>query len=74
MVPYWKESEMPNWARLKTTRNAPLGDRMASVFENGYGDEGPMAKGCCLFLFLGVMGILSIPAIALIWFMFHLFS
>lgn len=46
---------MPKWARLKTTRDASLGDRMGSVFENGYGDEGPVAKGCCMILFVGVV-------------------
>ena len=60
---------MPNWAKLPSTRNAPLRDRMASVFENGYGDEGPVAKGCCVFLFFGVLGVMSIPVIALIWFL-----
>lgn len=59
---------MPKWTRLPSTRNAPLRDRMASVFENGYGDEGPVAKGCCVFLFFGVLGIMSLPAIALfVW-------
>jgi hypothetical protein len=62
---------MPNWAKLNSTRNAPLRDRMASVFENGYGDEGPMAKGCCVFLFLGVLGIMSLPAIVLIIWLAH---
>jgi hypothetical protein len=60
---------MLNWAKLPSTRNAPLSDRMASVFENGYGDEGPVAKGCCVFLFFGVLGVMSIPAIALTWFL-----
>lgn len=58
---------MPKWARFKTTRDAPLRDRMASVFENGYGDEGPGAKIGCFFLFIGVLGIMSIPAVALLW-------
>lgn len=36
---------MPNWARLPSTRkDVSLGYRMGSAFENGYGDEGPLAK------------------------------
>jgi len=46
---------------------------MASVFENGYGDEGPVAKGCCLFLFLAVVvgPILVVAGIifALVWYL-----
>jgi hypothetical protein len=61
---------MPEWARMNSTRNAPLSDRMASAFENGYGDEGPLAKGlvygCCL-----IPAILIVPAFigGICWFL-----
>lgn len=57
---------MPTWARLpKTSKTKSLGDRMSSALENGYGDEGPLAKflgigGCLSFvlvIFVGVLGI-----------------
>ncbi|AYB70991.1 hypothetical protein SEA_YABOI_193 [Streptomyces phage Yaboi] len=46
---------MPNWMRLPNTRkDVSLGYRMGSAFENGYGDEGPLARGLvvggCVFL------------------------
>jgi hypothetical protein len=54
--------------RLETTSNAALSDRMSSVFENGYGDEGPVAKGCCLLLAIGVVLVILSPVIAIgIW-------
>lgn len=59
---------MPKWTRLQKTRDADLVDRVASAFENGYGDEGPLAKGIvnvgCLFIFpLAVIAVFS----GLIW-------
>lgn len=56
---------MPKWARLSTTSDKPLRDRMADAIENGYGGEGPLAKvlayggcfGAILLGFLFVMGI-----------------
>lgn len=62
---------MPKWARLKTTRDASLVERMGSVFENGYGDEGPVAKGCCAVLFVGiVLGPFLLIAGLIGWFLF----
>lgn len=62
---------MPKWARLSTTSDAPLNDRMTSVLENGRGDEGPLAKGCCLsimiFPLLFVVG-------SIVWFLMWLGS
>lgn len=64
---------MPKWARLNSTRDASLGERMGSVFENGYGDEGPMAKGCCMILFVLVVApIYLIPASLLVWLVYWL--
>lgn len=69
-----KGFEMPKWARLKTTSDAPLGQRMGSLFENGYGDEGPMAKGCCAVLFVTfVFGPFLIAASLIAWFLWALF-
>lgn len=62
---------MPKWARLKTTSNSDLRDRMASVVENGYGDEGPLAKGCCLSVLLFP---LIVTAGGIIWFLMWLGS
>ncbi|AXH66910.1 hypothetical protein SEA_STARPLATINUM_200 [Streptomyces phage StarPlatinum] len=56
---------MPKWMRLPgTDKEASLSDRVGSAFENGYGDEGPLAKGIviggCVFLplivTLGIFG------------------
>lgn len=61
---------MPNWARLPSTRkDVSLGYRMGSAFENGYGDEGPLAKflaiGGCLGLILFVaLFLLSLLGLA----------
>ncbi|AXH69682.1 hypothetical protein HWB79_gp129 [Streptomyces phage LukeCage] len=46
---------MPKWMRLPgTDKHNSLGYRVGSAFENGYGDEGPLAKGIvvggCVFL------------------------
>lgn len=45
---------MPKWMRLPSTSSDPLSHRVGSAFENGYGDEGPLAKaivvGGCVFL------------------------
>jgi hypothetical protein len=47
---------MPKWARGKNTMDAPLLYRMGSAFENGFGNEGPLAifltRGCCLIFVL----------------------
>ena len=51
---------MPRWARLKTTSDADLRDRMINVVENGYGDEGPLAKGCCLFIMMIPIGVIAL--------------
>jgi len=63
---------MPKFMRRSTTRNAPLSDRMASVFENGYGDEGPVAKGCCLALMLLPLLFIVTPVVALLLWIGHI--
>lgn len=59
---------MPNWARLPgTCKDVSLGYRMGSAFENGYGDEGPLAKflavggcfGLIIFAFLLLLAIVG---------------
>lgn len=59
---------MPNWARLPSTRkDVSLGYRMGSAFENGSGDEGPLAKflaiggcfGLIIFSFLGLLALVG---------------
>lgn len=54
---------MPNWARLPGTRkDVSLGYRMGSALENGYNDEGPLAK----FLAIGgCFGVLAFIALVL---------
>jgi len=62
---------MPNWAKLNSTRNAPLRDRMGSAFENGYGDEGPLAKGlvygCCLIPAITIVPAFFVGLGFLLW-------
>ncbi|AIW02647.1 hypothetical protein AXJ18_gp127 [Streptomyces phage Jay2Jay] len=63
---------MPKWMRLESTRDAPFSDRFWSAFENGYGDEGPLAKASligCMFGCLGVcLAIIGVPlAFLLMW-------
>lgn len=62
---------MPKWARLSTTSDASLNDRMASVFEDGRGDEGPMAKGCCFVLL--IFPLLFVVG-SIVWFLMWLGS
>lgn len=57
--------------RLKTTRDADLRDRMASVFENGYGDEGPVAKGCCMLMLFVPLLVIVAPIVALLLWIGH---
>lgn len=66
---------MPNWARLPSTRkDQPLRDRMASALENGYGDEGPLAKVLAIGGCFGCLGAITLgPIIVVGWFMFHMF-
>ena len=62
---------MPKWARLSTTSDASLSDRMASSLENGFGGEGPLAhvlaRGGCFLLILVMSGVLIGGPIALLW-------
>lgn len=57
---------MPNWARLPSTRkDVSLGYRMGSAFENGYGDEGPLAKilaqgGCFALIIASFLGMAAL--------------
>lgn len=68
---------MPKWMRLKTTRDAPLLDRMGSALENGYSDEGPLARilgvgGCFGLVFLAfifTIGIAVTPFVVIAWLM-----
>lgn len=68
---------MPKWMRLKTTSDAPLLDRMGSAVENGYGDEGPLARilgvgGCFGLVFLAfifTIGIAATPFVVIAWLM-----
>lgn len=63
---------MPKWARLSTTSDASLSDRMASSLENGFGGEGPLAHvlargGCFLLILVMSAVILGVPAGILWW-------
>lgn len=58
---------MPVWMRLpSTSKTKSLGDRMGSAFENGYGDEGPLAKFLAIGGCLGLIGFVALFLLGLV--------